>query len=80
MITIPRDKIKFDYRECNLNNDLIFLSASFKGYKNDKKLISQKMISLKSKKEETQPTKIKTGGSTFKNPLEQTNKKSLGTH
>ena len=43
--------------------------------KNDKKLISQKMISLKSKKEETQPTKIKTGGSTFKNPVDQTNKK-----
>ena len=33
------------------------------------------MISLKSKKEETQPTKIKTGGSTFKNPVDQTNKK-----
>tara|TARA_B100002051_G_scaffold84149_1_gene80296 strand:+ start:330 stop:1238 length:909 start_codon:yes stop_codon:yes gene_type:complete len=75
VITIPRDKIKFDYRKCNLNNNLIFLSASFKGYKNDKKLISQKMISLKSKKEEAQPTKIKTGGSTFKNPVDQTNKK-----
>tara|TARA_B100000700_G_C14822228_1_gene750528 strand:+ start:56 stop:964 length:909 start_codon:yes stop_codon:yes gene_type:complete len=75
VITIPRDKIKFDYRECNLNNDLIFLSASFKGYKNHKKLISEKMISLKSKKEKTQPTKIKTGGSTFKNPVGQTNKK-----
>ena len=32
VITIPRDKIKFNYRECNLNNDLIFLSASFKAY------------------------------------------------
>ena len=75
VITIPRDKIKFNYRECDLNNNLIFLSASFKGYKNDKKLISQKMTSLKFKKEETQPTKIKTGGSTFKNPIDQTNKK-----
>ena len=75
VITIPRDKIKFNYRECNLNNDLIFLSASFKGYKYDKNSISQKMISLKSKKEKTQPTKIKTGGSTFKNPVDQTNKK-----
>tara|TARA_B100000700_G_scaffold264434_1_gene302177 strand:- start:2148 stop:3056 length:909 start_codon:yes stop_codon:yes gene_type:complete len=75
VITIPRDKIKFNYRECNLNNDLIFLSASFKGYKYDKNSISQKMILLKSKKEKTQPTKIKTGGSTFKNPVDQTNKK-----
>ena len=75
VITIPKDKIKFNYRECNLNKDLIFLSASFKGYKYDKNSISQKMISLKSKKEKTQPTKIKTGGSTFKNPVDQTNKK-----
>ena len=30
---------------------------------------------LKKKKEESQPSKIKTGGSTFKNPVDQTNKK-----
>ena len=75
VITIPKDKIKFNYRECNLNKDLIFLSASFKGYKKDKETITQKMKLLKSKKDETQPTKIKTGGSTFKNPIDQTNKK-----
>ena len=33
------------------------------------------MTELKLKKETTQPTKIKTGGSTFKNPKEQTDKK-----
>ena len=30
---------------------------------------------LKKKKNEAQPTQIKTGGSTFKNPINQTNKK-----
>ncbi len=30
---------------------------------------------LKEKKEETQPTRIKTSGSTFKNPINQTQKK-----
>ena len=33
------------------------------------------MIEKKKKKELTQPIRIKTSGSTFKNPLDQTNKK-----
>jgi len=33
------------------------------------------MTELKKKKEEAQPTRIKTSGSTFKNPLNQTKKK-----
>ena len=33
------------------------------------------MIELKKKKEEAQPTRIKTSGSTFKNPVSQTDKK-----
>jgi len=33
------------------------------------------MVKLKTKKENAQPTKIKTGGSTFKNPIDQTDKK-----
>jgi UDP-N-acetylmuramate dehydrogenase len=33
------------------------------------------MIKLKEKKEKAQPTKIKTSGSTFKNPLGQSDKK-----
>ena len=75
VITVSRDKINFSYRKCDLNNNLIFLSASLKGKKEDKKKIEKEMILLKSKKDKTQPTKIKTGGSTFKNPTDQTNKK-----
>ena len=33
------------------------------------------MIKLKEKKEKAQPTRIKTSGSTFKNPLGQSEKK-----
>ena len=33
------------------------------------------MLELKKEKEKNQPSKIKTSGSTFKNPLEKTNKK-----
>ena len=73
--TIPADKVLFGYRDNDLPDELIFLSASFKGEKKEQEIIKNKIIELKKKKEETQPTKIKTSGSTFKNPINQTNKK-----
>jgi len=75
IITIPSSKIEFDYRKNNLSQDLIFLSASFKGKKGNKDDIKLLMKKYKFQKESAQPTKIKTSGSTFKNPINQTNKK-----
>ena len=75
VITIPATKIDFKYRDSGLSNDLIFLSASFKGFKKKSDLIKNEMIKLKEKKEKAQPTRIKTSGSTFKNPLSQSDKK-----
>ena len=75
VITIPTDKILFEYRNNDLSDDLIFLSASFRGEKKDKNRIEKEVIDLKKRKDNTQPTKIKTSGSTFKNPINQTNKK-----
>jgi|TARA_B110000438_G_scaffold303266_1_gene363988 UDP-N-acetylmuramate dehydrogenase len=75
IITIPASKIKFGYRHSPLDKNLIFLSASFKGRLKEKKEIEKNIKFLKEKKDLSQPTKIKTGGSTFKNPVEQTDKK-----
>ena len=75
VITIPSKDIKFDYRKNSLSEDLIFLSASFKGTKSYSTRINDEMTILKKEKEKNQPTKIKTSGSTFKNPVGQTNKK-----
>ena len=75
VITIPSKEIKFDYRKSNLSDDLIFLSASFRGYKSDQIKIKNQVNKLKNEKEKNQPTKIKTSGSTFKNPISQTQKK-----
>ena len=75
VITIPSKDIKFEYRKNNLSEDLIFLSASFKGIKKDMNEIKNEMNKLKIQKDKTQPTKIKTSGSTFKNPVNQTDKK-----
>ena len=73
--TINSKNIKFDYRKTNLPKNLIFLSASFKTYKRDRKEIKANINQLIQKKEKSQPLKVKTGGSTFKNPQNQTEKK-----
>jgi len=70
--TIPANKINFKYRNIDLPKDIIFLSATFKGINKKKDQIENYMNDLKIKKEKSQPTRIKTSGSTFKNPKDQT--------
>ncbi len=74
--TIPANKIKFNYRSIELPKDLIFLSATLKGKKKSSDEINHYMNELNKIKNMAQPTKIKTSGSTFKNPINQTDKKA----
>ncbi len=60
--------IKFSYRGCNLDDNLIFISATFRGQKDNKEKIKNKIENLINKKKKDQPSQIKTCGSTFKNP------------
>ena len=60
--------IKFSYRGCNLDSSLIFISTTFKGKKDSSANIQKKINSLIEQKKKDQPSKIKTCGSTFKNP------------
>tara|TARA_Y100000816_G_scaffold90506_1_gene62466 strand:- start:2930 stop:3841 length:912 start_codon:yes stop_codon:yes gene_type:complete len=73
--TINSKDIKFDYRKTNLPKNLIFLSASFKTKKKSRKEIEEIINIMKEKKEKSQPLRVKTGGSTFKNPTNQSKKK-----
>ncbi len=73
--SIPTNKINFNYRSIQLPKDLIFLSATFKGNKKNSEEINNYMNELNKVKNMAQPTKIKTSGSTFKNPINQTDKK-----
>ena len=70
--TIPSSHIKFGYRKSDIDKNYIYLSASFKGIEKEKSEILKEINFLKKKKEISQPSKIKTGGSTFKNPLDKT--------
>ena len=74
--TISANKVNFNYRSTDLPQDIIFLSATFKGTNKKKNEIENYMNDLKTIKEKNQPTRIKTSGSTFKNPKDQTNIKA----
>lgn len=58
----------YNYRHSDAPRDLIFLSAILEGYKSDPALIATKMEEVKRHREEVQPVREKTGGSTFRNP------------
>ena len=70
--SIPANKINFNYRSIELPKDLIFLSATFKGKEKNSEEINDYMNELNLIKNMAQPTKIRTSGSTFKNPINQT--------
>ena len=68
MKVIYSQDIKFSYRGCSLDNNLIFISATFRGKRENKINIEKRMNNLIERKKKDQPSKIKTCGSTFKNP------------
>ncbi len=63
--------VKFFYRGNNLPKDLIILSAVFEGGALNKREIESRQMKLINQKKESQPNKIKTCGSTFKNPQDK---------
>ncbi len=64
---IKREDIEFFYRGSNLPNGLIITSVKLKGKKQSIEIIEKKQYELIHKKKLTQPSQIKTCGSTFKN-------------
>jgi UDP-N-acetylmuramate dehydrogenase len=67
VIEIKKEDIEFSYRGTNLSNDLIIISAKFQGLTKNKEYIEKKQLELIEKKKLSQPSQIKTCGSTFKN-------------
>ena len=67
-VRYKKSEIKFSYRKTDLPDDLIITEVVFQINYGSKEKIKDKIKFLKNKKEAAQPSKIKTGGSTFKNP------------
>ena len=66
----PQKTDFFTYRHSQLPEGWIFIEATMQGEPKDKKIILEMMESLRQKRIQTQPQKVRTAGSTFKNPPE----------
>jgi len=64
---VKKKDIKFLYRGTNLSKNFIIVSAKLKGSISDKEKIEKKQSDFIKKKKLSQPSQIKTCGSTFKN-------------
>ena len=63
----PQD-LDMSYRHTNLAQDQIVVSATFKAVKERAEDVKNRIAQIKEKREQSQPIREKTGGSTFANP------------
>jgi len=65
---MPLEELGYTYRHSDAPDDLIFVEAVFEGKAGKSEDITTRMNDITAKREESQPIREKTGGSTFKNP------------
>jgi UDP-N-acetylmuramate dehydrogenase len=68
IVTLTNADMGYHYRKSNGPRGVVFTSALYQGFAGDKDDILSRMREITEKRESSQPTKAKTGGSTFKNP------------
>lgn len=68
IIELSNEDMGYQYRKSNGPPGVIFTSAVFEGVPGDGEEILAKMREITDRRESTQPTNTRTGGSTFKNP------------
>ncbi len=61
-------ELHYEYRHCGVPDDLIFTEALFQGEPGEPAKILAEMDGIAAYREQAQPIKSRTGGSTFKNP------------
>jgi UDP-N-acetylmuramate dehydrogenase len=66
---LPVQELHYAYRHCGAPEDLIFTEALFQGEPGEPAAILAEMDDIAAYREQAQPIKSRTGGSTFKNPL-----------
>lgn len=66
--TLSNQELGFVYRNSNLPEDAIVTKAVLRGRAGDKEEIAARMAEISNARENTQPVRSRTGGSTFKNP------------
>lgn len=66
--TLTVAEMGLSYRHCSVPEDWIFTSAVFRARPGDPATIAQSMADIRDAREDTQPRRVRTGGSTFANP------------
>ena len=65
---MPLSELGYSYRHSEASSDLIFTQALFEGTADSPEAITARMDEITQRREQSQPIREKTGGSTFKNP------------
>jgi len=68
LVTLPAKDLRYTYRHSALPEGAVVVSARFRGQPGDPAAIGAEMDRIAAAREESQPLRSKTGGSTFKNP------------
>jgi UDP-N-acetylmuramate dehydrogenase len=68
IVTLTNQDMGYRYRKSNGPRGAVFVSAVYQGFAGEPDDILQRMRDITERRESSQPTKAKTGGSTFKNP------------
>lgn len=68
IVTLTNADMDYRYRKSNGPRGAVFTSAVYQGFAGEREDILSRMREITEKRESSQPTKAKTGGSTFKNP------------
>ena len=66
--TLPLSALGYTYRHSELPEGAVVVSATFRGHKGEPAAIQAEMDRIAAAREESQPLRSRTGGSTFKNP------------
>ena len=66
--TLSVDELGYSYRHSELPDQAVVVSATFRGVPGEPEAIQAEMDRIAEAREETQPLRTRTGGSTFKNP------------
>lgn len=62
------DHLGHGYRSCSVPEGWIFTQATFQGEAGETAVIAARMAEIQNARQETQPVRSRTGGSTFRNP------------
>ena len=67
--TLPAAALDLRYRQSNLAEDAVIVSAAFRAGSGDPAMLAARMADQVAKRDASQPTRDRSAGSTFRNPL-----------